>query len=66
MTTIQHLIIVSSDNDEGEQFVEWLQQQGHTVSISNSTGNYLDGVCTSSDVDANEKMRALWASYCNA
>ena len=45
-------IIISSDNDDGEQFAAWLQQQGNTASVGNSTGNYIMGM--------------LWNSYCNA
>ena len=59
-------IIISRDNDEGEQFAAWLQQQGHTASVGNSTGNYINGALTSSDAEANETMRMLWNSYCNA
>lgn len=59
-------IIISSDNDDGEQFAAWLQQQGHTASVGNSTGNYINGALTSSDAEANETMGMLWNSYCNA
>jgi len=61
-----HNIEISIDNDEGEQFAEWLNAQGHTAKVGNSTGDYIDGVWTSSDADANETMNALWSQYCNS
>jgi hypothetical protein len=59
-------IIVSNDNEEAEQFASWLIKHGHSATIGNSTGNYVNGAWTSSDSEANEAMRALWDAYCNA
>ena len=57
-------IIIGSDNDEADKFAAWLNQQGHSATIGNSTGNYVNGACTSSDCGANETMRSLWDAYC--
>lgn len=65
MSISQHLnIIISSDNDEAEQFAAWLNQHGHRATVGSSTGNYVNGSCTSSDAEDNETMRNLWNSYC--
>ncbi len=61
-----HNIEISIDNDEGQQFADWLNSQGHDAKVGNSTGDYIDGVWTSHDNDANEIMNALWSRYCNA
>lgn len=64
--TTTHTIEISCDNDEGAQFAAWLNAQGHTATVGRSTGDYVDGAWTSSDIDASEAMRALWTAYCNA
>ena len=66
VTNISHNIEISCDNDEGEQFAEWLIAQGHTAKVGSSTGDYIDGVWTSHDNDASETMNALWSQYCNS
>ena len=57
-------IKVSFNTAEAEQFVEWLNEQGHSAEISDHTGDYVDGVWTSTDEDANEIMTRLWTDYC--
>ena len=57
-------IRVACDTDEGEQFVAWLNKQGHDAEMSNDTGNHIDGVWTSTDVDADTITNALWDAYC--
>ena len=59
-------IKVSSDMEEGEPFVKWLNEHGQSAEMSDSTGNYVDGVCTSIDEGANEIMRGLWEDYCRS
>jgi hypothetical protein len=56
--------IIASDNPEAEAFAEWLEDQGHSAEVGNSTGNYVDGVWTSTDDDAAQTLNALWESYC--
>lgn len=57
-------IEVAVDTVEGENFVAWLNAQGHNAALGRSTGNYVDGTWTSTDVQANEIMRDLWDEYC--
>lgn len=59
-------IKVSCNNDEAEQFVDWLVEQGHSAELSDDTGNYVDEVWTSTDGHANEIMRTLWSAYCTS
>lgn len=66
MSNATHRIEVSFDNPEAEQFVAWLNANGHDAKVGRSTGNYVDGNWTSSDLDASQIMNALWDSYCNA
>ena len=60
-----HTIEIASDTHESEQFVHWLNAHGHTATIGRSTGNYVDGVWTSNNTEANETFRKLWESYCS-
>jgi len=61
-----HTVVISCDNDEANQFAAWLNTNGHTATVGNSTGNYIDGTWTSADGDADEIMQALWSAYCDA
>lgn len=61
-----HKIEIAVDATEAQEFAAWLQTQGHEATVGNSTGAHVDGVCTDNDIEANEKMRALWDAYCEA
>jgi hypothetical protein len=56
---------VACDTDEGAEFVTWLNERGHTAKLGTTTGNFIDGVHTSSDERANKIMGRLWTQYCN-
>lgn len=58
-------IKISVDHSEAIKFVEWLNNLGHNASVSNLTGNYVDGVRTSCDESANNILASLWERYCN-
>lgn len=60
-----YTIELACDTTEADQFKEWLISRGHDVQIGNSTGNYIDGECTSHSIVANDIMRNLWEDYCN-
>lgn len=60
-----HKIIIACDHEEAQAFVDWLNTQGYEAQVGRDTGNYIDGVWTSSDPDVNEKMNDLWDRYCN-
>jgi prophage antirepressor-like protein len=59
-------ILIAVDNPEAEAFATWLEQRAHLGKISNSTGNYVVGIQTSSDAKADEIVNSLWADYCNS
>ncbi len=60
MNTKQHLdIIISRDNDEGEQFAAWLQQQGHAASIGDSTDEFVECFDCADDFVAVPRVGAL-------
>lgn len=58
-------IEIAVDNPEADQFCEWLNSKGHSASVGDSTGNYIDGELTGNSVEANEVMNNLWDEYCN-
>ena len=58
-------IEIAVDHAEGEEFVGWLNNQGHDARLGTSTGNYIDGEWTSSDDSANEILQKLWEEYCD-
>ena len=58
-------IKVASGQTEGDEFIKWLDGQGHDAVFSNDNGNYIDGVCTNNDEDANIIMNSLWHEFCN-
>ena len=58
-------IQIAVDTEEAQEFLQYLKSQGHAASIGSETGDYIDGVLTSTDEDANETMRKLWSDYCN-
>lgn len=58
-------IEVSCDTTEAAEFCAWLVSKGHNASVGNTTANFINGVSTSNDSDANDTMRALWDAYCN-
>lgn len=57
-------IEIAVDNIEAKAFSAWLREQGHEATVGNSTGNYVDGVWTSADENANDIFSELWDSYC--
>ncbi len=63
---IKYTVRVESDNIEADQFVVWLNDQGHSASISDNTGAYIDGRYVASDEDARDIMCGLWDSYCKS
>ena len=63
---MNYQIEIASDTIEAEEFCYYLNKNGHDAIIGNTTGNYVDGNCTNSDIDANEIMNGLWSDYCNS
>jgi len=62
----RYKIEIASDHPDAEEFVSWLNNQGHDASIGTSTGSYIDGVWTSTDPEMSESMNTLWSAYCNS
>lgn len=59
-------IELSIDTHEASEFAAWLNAHGHDATVGASTGNYVDGVWTSSDAEASDALNRLWDEYCNA
>jgi hypothetical protein len=57
-------IELACDHEEAEQFAAWLRQQGHTVTIGASTGNYIDRHGTGTSQELSDKFNNLWDAYC--
>ena len=62
----KYIIEIAVDNNEASEFMEWLNKNGHEATIGKSTGNYVDGECTSNNEYANRIMNELWEEYCNS
>lgn len=58
-------IEIACDAVEATEFVEWLQGRGHDAIVGETTGNFIDGVHTSSSINANDILADLWAEYCS-
>lgn len=61
----KYKIRVAVDTEEGRQFVDWLNGQGHEAVLGTDTGDHVNGVWTSTDISAQAIMTALWIKYCN-
>lgn len=61
-----HEIVIAVDAPESAEFAAWLEAQGHIATVGNSTGTFVDGVCTSADPAAAETSNRLWDGYCNS
>lgn len=55
---------VDSSSEESEEFVTWLNAQGHDASLGDA--NRVNGVWVAADIEASETMNQLWGSYCNS
>lgn len=64
-TSKKYDVEVAFDTPEAKQFCDWLNENGHSAKIGNSTGNYINGHCTGNTEEADEIMRVLWDSYCS-
>ncbi len=58
-------IEIAVDHHEADEFASFLNGEGHDAHVGESTGNFIDGVCTSHDVDASDELNKLWDWYCN-
>ena len=61
-----HEIEIASDTPDATSFCQYLNGLGHSASIGRSTGNYIDGVWTSSHTESSAIMNDLWEAFCNA
>lgn len=59
-------IQIAVDSPEAEEFVTWLNANGHIAEISDDTGNRIDGVWTVTNEDAAQSLNDLWIGYCNS
>ena len=66
MSKQKYTIEIPSDTTEAEEYCEYLNKQGHTATVGNTTGTYIDGIWIQHDVKASEISNALWTEYCNA
>ena len=60
-----YTVQIACSNDEAVDYCEWLKQKEHKASVSSDDANYIDGVCTNDDIDANLISNQLWNAYCN-
>ena len=55
---------IASDHHELKEFMEYLANQGHTVSVSPDDSNYLNGARTNSNPNIQATLNLLWDRYC--
>ena len=70
MTNSTHTIVLAFDaagtDEDTKQYAEWLEDQGHTVTIGTTTVTTIDGASTSSCEDAREQGNQLWDAFCRS
>ncbi len=62
----KYSVEIAGDTKEADEFCAWLNDNGHDAQVGKSTGNFIDGECTSHNEKANDIMRSLWEGYCNS
>ena len=60
-----YTITVAVDTPEAEDFAVWLESRGHSATVGDSTGDYVDGSWTSTDAAAAAVLTRLWGEYCS-
>jgi len=58
-------IVISMDNDDGEQYARWLNKIGHSATVGRDTGNHIDGHWSSASKWANRISNDLWSGFCD-
>ena len=56
-------IEISNNHHKAEEFAAWLKEQGHDITVGRSMFNYVNGVKTSLDDEANEIFYQCWREY---
>jgi hypothetical protein len=59
-------IEVSQGTDCGDEFVAWLNEQGHDAEMSSDTGNWVDGSLSDCDDAGNSIINKLWEEFCES
>ncbi len=52
-------IEIAVDHHEADEFASFLNGEGYDAHVGESTGNFVDDVCTSHDVDASDELNKL-------
>jgi hypothetical protein len=60
MVEMNKQIEIACDHHEADQFRDWLIAQGYDAKIGRSSGNYIDGIRSTDEINR------LWADYCNS
>lgn len=60
---VTYIIKLSGHCDHYVQFAEWLREQGHTVTLDNPSGSYVNGRWCVSDDWANQVISDLWFDF---
>lgn len=58
-----HIIEVACDDIEAEGFIEWLNAEGHTASLSWGTTTFIDGWSVDKSMIAKELETYFWDAY---
>jgi len=58
-------ITIDCGLDEGSEYAAWLNEQGHSATVGNSTGSSVNGRPTGPNPWAREISNSLWSMYCD-
>jgi hypothetical protein len=59
----RHKIEIAVDSPYSQEFADWLNEKGHVAFVGRTTENYINGVCTADDNNANKIVRQLWEEF---
>lgn len=64
--TIELAFDAAGTDEDTKQYAEWLEEQGHTVTIGTTTVTIIDGTSTSICEEAREQGNQLWEEFCSS
>ena len=60
-----YTITIAVDTPEAFSFADWLEARGHSATVGDTSGDYVDGIWTSTDAAAAAVLNRLWGEYCS-
>ena len=63
MILLRYNVVVSPNETDAEEFVAWLNNNGHMGSIGTSDENFVNGRCTLTSQEAYAEFQELFAQH---